>query len=165
MSRLLSASPIWRRSADKALSCFVYRRGENKLQHLLVVLFAAVQQSLSTAMVWGLFVFIVVFFFKLLLSLSFVRKEFLRSVCRVRKKRNCKIVPKLFFFIAVITIKKRTKCTLQINHQPDATVFPVYYPDVYLQLNMFRAFSRPSSGAQWLQWQPVVSPCIIVQFK
>jgi len=25
--------------------------------------------------------------------------------------------------------------------------FPVYYPDVYLQLNMFRAFSRPSSGA------------------
>jgi hypothetical protein len=29
--------------------------------------------------------------------------------------------------------------------------FPVYYPDVYLQLNMFRAFSRPSSGAQRLQ--------------
>jgi len=26
--------------------------------------------------------------------------------------------------------------------------FSVYYPDVYLQLNMFRAFSRPSSGAQ-----------------
>ena len=25
--------------------------------------------------------------------------------------------------------------------------FPVYYRDVYLQLNMFRAFSRPSSGA------------------
>ena len=36
--------------------------------------------------------------------------------------------------------------------------FPVYYPDVYLQLNMFRAFSRPSSGAQWLQWQPLVLP-------
>jgi hypothetical protein len=32
--------------------------------------------------------------------------------------------------------------------------FSVYYPDVCLQLNMFRAFSRPSSGAQWLQWQP-----------
>ena len=29
--------------------------------------------------------------------------------------------------------------------------FPVYYPDVYLQLNMFRASSRPSSGAQQLQ--------------
>ena len=26
--------------------------------------------------------------------------------------------------------------------------FAVYYPDVYLQLNMFRAFSRSSSGAQ-----------------
>jgi hypothetical protein len=26
----------------------------------------------------------------------------------------------------------------------------------YLQLNMFRTFSRPSSGAQWLQWQPLV---------
>ena len=36
--------------------------------------------------------------------------------------------------------------------------FPVYYPDVYLQLIMFRAFSRPSSGAQWLQWQPLVLP-------
>jgi len=36
--------------------------------------------------------------------------------------------------------------------------FPGYYPDVYLQLNMFRAFSRPSSGAQWLQWQPLVLP-------
>ena len=35
--------------------------------------------------------------------------------------------------------------------------FSVYYPDVCLQL-MFRAFSRPSSGAQWLQWQPLVLP-------
>ena len=30
--------------------------------------------------------------------------------------------------------------------------FSVYYPDICLQLNMFWAFSRPSSGAQWLQW-------------
>jgi len=36
--------------------------------------------------------------------------------------------------------------------------FPIYFPDVYLQLNMFRAFSRPSSGTQWLQWQPLVLP-------
>jgi hypothetical protein len=36
--------------------------------------------------------------------------------------------------------------------------FSVYYPDVCLQLNMFRAFSRPSLGAQWLQWQPLVLP-------
>ena len=47
--------------------------------------------------------------------------------------------------------------TIEINHQPDATVFQTY-PDVCLQLNMFRAFSRPSSGAQWLQWQPLVLP-------
>ena len=36
--------------------------------------------------------------------------------------------------------------------------FSVYYPYVCLQLNMFRAFSRPSSGAQWLQWQPLGLP-------
>jgi hypothetical protein len=36
--------------------------------------------------------------------------------------------------------------------------FSVYYSDVYLYLNMFRAFSRSSSGAQWLQWQPLVLP-------
>jgi hypothetical protein len=36
--------------------------------------------------------------------------------------------------------------------------FSVYYPDVCLQLNMFRAFSHPSSGAQWLQWRPLVLP-------
>ena len=36
--------------------------------------------------------------------------------------------------------------------------FSVYYPNICLQLNMFRAFSRPSSGAQWLQWQPLVLP-------
>jgi hypothetical protein len=34
--------------------------------------------------------------------------------------------------------------------------FPVYYPEVYLQLNMFRAFFRPSSGVQRLRWQPLV---------
>jgi len=37
------------------------------------------------------------------------------------------------------------------NHQLDAIISPVCYPDVYLQLNMFRASSRPSSGAQQLQ--------------
>jgi hypothetical protein len=36
--------------------------------------------------------------------------------------------------------------------------FPVYYPDVCLQLNMLRAFSRPSSGAQWLRWHPLILP-------
>jgi hypothetical protein len=36
--------------------------------------------------------------------------------------------------------------------------FSVYYPDVCLELNMFRVFARQSSGAQLLQWQPLVLP-------
>jgi hypothetical protein len=35
--------------------------------------------------------------------------------------------------------------------------FSVYYPDICLQLNMFRVFSRPS-WAQRLQWQPLDLP-------
>ena len=41
--------------------------------------------------------------------------------------------------------------TIQINHQLDATISTVYCLDVYLQLNMFRASSHLSSGAQQLQ--------------
>jgi hypothetical protein len=36
--------------------------------------------------------------------------------------------------------------------------FSSLFSDVYLQLNMLRAFSRPSSGAQRSQWQPLVLP-------
>jgi hypothetical protein len=47
--------------------------------------------------------------------------------------------------------------TFNSNKSPTrCNSFSVYYPDVCLQLNMFRKFSRPSSGAQWLQWQPLV---------
>ena len=43
--------------------------------------------------------------------------------------------------------------TFNSNKSPTrCNKFSVYYPDVSLQLNIFRAFSRPSSGAQWLQW-------------
>ena len=49
--------------------------------------------------------------------------------------------------------------TFNLNKSPTGcNNFSVYYPDVCLQLNMFRAFSRPSSGAQWLQWQSLVLP-------
>jgi hypothetical protein len=49
--------------------------------------------------------------------------------------------------------------TFNSNNSPTGcNNFSVYYPDVCLQLNMFRTFSRPSSGAQWLQWQPLVLP-------
>jgi hypothetical protein len=51
---------------------------------------------------------------------------------------------------------------IQIIHRLDATISPVYDPDVYLQLNMFREFSRPSSGAQQLQQQPLVLPSYCV---
>jgi hypothetical protein len=33
--------------------------------------------------------------------------------------------------------EKCRRHTIQINYQLDATISPVYYPDVYLQLNMF----------------------------
>ena len=50
-------------------------------------------------------------------------------------------------------------CTFNSNKSPTwCNTFSVYYPDVCLQLNKFRAFSRPSSGTQWLQWQPLVLP-------
>ena len=53
----------------------------------------------------------------------------------------------------------RRSFTFNSNKSPTwCKNFSVYYPDVCLQLNMFRAFSRPSSGAQWLQWQPLVLP-------
>jgi hypothetical protein len=49
--------------------------------------------------------------------------------------------------------------TFNSNKSPTwCNSFSVYYPDVCLQPNMFRAFSRPSPGAQWLQWQPLVLP-------
>jgi hypothetical protein len=51
-----------------------------------------------------------------------------------------------------------TNYTSQTNHQLDATISPVYYPDDYLQLNTFWASSRPSSEAQQLQQQPLVLP-------
>ena len=50
-------------------------------------------------------------------------------------------------------------CVYFSNKSPTrCNSFSVYYPDVYLHLNMFRPFSRPLSGAQWLQWQLLVLP-------
>ena len=49
--------------------------------------------------------------------------------------------------------------TFNSNKSPTwCNSFSVYYPGVCLQLNIFRAFSRPSSGDQWPQWQPLVLP-------
>ena len=62
-----------------------------------------------------------------------------------------RIIPCLTFWHRSFTFNSNKSPTWCKN-------FSVYYPDVCLQLNMFRAFSRPSSGAQWLQWEPLVLP-------
>jgi hypothetical protein len=55
--------------------------------------------------------------------------------------------------------ERRHKHPIDSNKSPTrCNSFPVYYPDSYLQLNKLKAFSRPSSGAQWLQLQPLVLP-------
>jgi len=53
------------------------------------------------------------------------------------------------FTIDINVKTKIIKMIFNSNKSPTrCNNFPVYYPDAYLQLNMFRAFSRPSSGAQ-----------------
>jgi hypothetical protein len=54
-----------------------------------------------------------------------------------------------------IQTDRQTYCTIQIN-QPTRYNFSRLLLDVYLQLNMYRASSRPSSGAQQLQQRPLV---------
>jgi len=48
--------------------------------------------------------------------------------------------------------------TVQINQPTRCNNFSSLLLDVYLQLNVFRASSRPLSGAQQLQHQPLVLP-------
>jgi len=48
--------------------------------------------------------------------------------------------------------------TIPINQPTRCNDFPSLLLDVYVWLNMFRASSRPSSGAQQLQEQPLVLP-------
>jgi hypothetical protein len=53
--------------------------------------------------------------------------------------------------------------TIRINHQPDATIFQFFYPDVYCQLNMFRLFPAhhqeldDCSGSLWFYLRIVVT--------
>ena len=73
----------------------------------------------------------------------------------------CRSACEMFLMYAVIAVFNsltfwHRSFTFNSNKSPTrCNNFSVYYPDVCLQLNMFRAFSRPSSGAQWLQWQPM----------
>ena len=52
----------------------------------------------------------------------------------------------------------QTYLAFQINHQPDATIFQFIILTFIYSSTCFGRFSRPSSGAQWLQWQPLVLP-------
>ena len=74
--------------------------------------------------------------------------EVLRYICEYRKD----------VWMEILTFWHR-RFTFNSNKSPTwCNNFPLYYPDVCLQLDMFRAFSHPSSGAQWVQWQPLVLP-------
>jgi len=95
---------------------------------------------------------------------SFQEKYALRFLClrSTSDHAHTKLPIILLFHSQIHQFSKDIKTKLHIkwlhNFQFKQTTnqmqqFPVYYPDVYLQLNMFRALSRPSSAAQWLQWQ------------
>jgi hypothetical protein len=55
---------------------------------------------------------------------------------------------------------------IQINQQTRCNHFPIYYPDVYLQLNVFRAFSRQhqelNSSLWFYRWNVVVAVLLVV---
>ena len=53
---------------------------------------------------------------------------------------------------------KNIICSIPINQPTICNNFFSLLLDVYLRLNMFRASSRPSSGAPQLQQQPLVLP-------
>jgi hypothetical protein len=54
-------------------------------------------------------------------------------------------------FIWTFFVEKFVPRIIQINQQTRCNNFSSLLLDVYVQLNMFRAFSRPSSGTQQLQ--------------
>jgi hypothetical protein len=78
-------------------------------------------------------------------------QEYLRPAALLPGSKALLSAIELFFIFFFFKFWKSVHHhTIQINHQLDATVSPVYYFDVYLQLNMLRSSSRPSPGAQQL---------------
>jgi len=61
-------------------------------------------------------------------------------------------------FIAALYCQQYCQGSIQINHPTRCNNFSSLLLGVYLQLNMFWVSSRPSSGAQQLQQQPLVLP-------
>jgi hypothetical protein len=65
----------------------------------------------------------------------------------MRKQEGASLAHIIVYFLSRTYNKISSINIIQINHHPDAEIFQFFYPDVYLQLNMFWEFSRPSSGA------------------
>jgi len=63
-----------------------------------------------------------------------------------------------YVFKAFKVCKSGHHHTIQINQPTRCNNSSSLLLDVYVQLNMFRPSSRPSSGAQQLQYQPLVLP-------
>jgi hypothetical protein len=63
-------------------------------------------------------------------------------------------------FSCNMSIKIVNKCywSIQINQLTRCNNFSSLLLEVYVQLNMFRASWRPLSGAQQLQWEPLLLP-------
>ena len=61
------------------------------------------------------------------------------------------LVVVVFKFKICKSVKFVHRRTFQINQPNGCNSFSSLFLDVYVQLNMFRASSRPSSGAQQLQ--------------
>ena len=84
--------------------------------------------------------------------------DLLQLFCFVALSHWAKWTAKRAYPARLLTFWHRSFTFNSNKSQTWSNSFSVYYPDVCLQLNMFRAFSRPLSGAQWLQWQPLVLP-------
>jgi hypothetical protein len=59
--------------------------------------------------------------------------------------------PKIFIDNSLGPLARESPCTIQTNQPTRCSNFSSLLLDVYVQLNVFRASSRPPSGAQQLQ--------------
>jgi hypothetical protein len=77
-----------------------------------------------------------------------INHEVRKTLLAVKFCENIYISVLVYEFVYCLSTV-RERITFNSNKSPTiCNNFPVYYPDVYLQLNMFQAFPRPSSGAQ-----------------
>jgi len=89
----------------------------------------------------------------------------LKLTCRVKhfllaNFSPSRVLTKIFYPIrklsSIKTTTNNTVTSIPINQPTRCNYFFSLLLDVYVQLNMFRAYTRPSSGAQQLKQQPLV---------